>query len=347
MPKRKPPVDRDRSKERPEDLFGSIPKPIDVDPFEGIDLDALGIDRSSAGEAEDLPEISGINPLEGVDLEDISILEKGPPLEYPETHEFDEINPLSGVDMKYLGVDPDRHRQDTEAPLDIPAEPGKIQSPREEAGPGSPSTAARLSKAYRYAEINRLRENVVKLLQQNNKKTVVFVGPHDGAGNTFLVSVLGFNAAYFTNMSILLIDLNMRRPFLHKVFGLRREHGFSEIARSELNWHDAIKDTGIAELKVMTAGRPDPELSFFLNRAFVKNMIMDVRQDFEMIFIDTSPVLVSNIGNVDPVYLSSVCDVVILVVQDKITSRAVLVDAVDTIKSGGGVVSAIVYNRQF
>ncbi|MFP3912739.1 MAG: hypothetical protein ACLFUT_11745 [Desulfobacteraceae bacterium] len=158
---------------------------------------------------------------------------------------------------------------------------------------------------------------------------------------------MGFNAAYFTSMSVLLIDLNMRRPFLHRVFGLGRENGFSEIAMGMLDWRDAIKDTGLAELKIITAGSPNDDLSFFLNRAFIKNMITDIQQDFEMIFIDTSPVLVSNINNVDPVYLSRVCDMVVLVVQDKVTSKTMLIDAVDTIKNGGGAVNAIVYNRQF
>jgi len=37
---------------------------------------------------------------------------------------------------------------------------------------------------------------------------------------------------------------------------------------------------------------------------------------------------------------------VILVVQDKMTTKAMLVDAVDSIRDGGGDVNAIVYNHQ-
>ncbi|MFO7987271.1 MAG: CpsD/CapB family tyrosine-protein kinase [Desulfatiglandaceae bacterium] len=347
MSEKKPPEDRDDSGNSSEDLFESIPKPIDVDPFDGIDLKGLSIDRSSVEDAGDAPDLSQVNPLEGVDLEDISILDKGPALNSAKDTGIDEINPLSGIDMRYVGVDPERHRDRTETPLEGPIESGKVQSRHEEALEETSLTTTRLSKAYRYAEINRLRENVVKTLQQYQQKTVLFVGPHDGAGNTFLVSVLGFNAAYFTNMSVLLIDLNMRRPFLHNVFGLKRENGFSEIAMGMLDWRDAIKDTGLAELKIITAGNPTAELSFFLNRAFARDMINDIKQDFEMIFVDTSPVLVSNINNVDPVYLSRVCDMVVLVVQDKITSKTMLIDAVDTIKNGGGIVNAIVYNKQF
>jgi Mrp family chromosome partitioning ATPase len=113
-----------------------------------------------------------------------------------------------------------------------------------------------------------------------------------------------------------------------------------------MDWRDAVKNTGLSELKVITAGEPSTELSFFLNRSFIKHMLQDVSSEFELIIIDTSPVLISNINNVDPVYLSTLCDMVILVVQDKMTTKAMLVDAVDSIRDGGGDVDAIVYNHQ-
>ncbi|MDZ7697303.1 MAG: CpsD/CapB family tyrosine-protein kinase [Deltaproteobacteria bacterium] len=349
MPRKKPAKDNDNADVSNKDLFGSIPKPLDVDPFDGIDLRSLSIFRSDEENKEDQPELSQVNPIEGVDLEDISILKKGPPLSPPGNDDIGEINSLSGIDTRYIGVDPERHKEGPAPQLDVPTavEPKKAQFQSEASAKETSPTRKKLSKAYRYAEINRLRENIVKTLQQNEQKTVLFIAPHDDAGNTFLVSVLGFNAAYFTNMSVLLIDLNMRRPFLHDVFGVKRENGFSEIAMGSLDWRDSVKDTGLAELKIITAGKPTAELSFFLNRAFIKTMITDVKEDFELIFIDTSPVLVSNINNVDPVYLSRVCDMVVLVVQDKITSKTMLIDSVETIKNGGGEVNAIVYNKQF
>jgi len=329
------------------DLFGSIPKPIDVDPFEGIDMEDINISSSSRkGKSPEELELSSVSPINGVDLNDISILKTRPRIGSSE-EDVDHVNPLTGIDLKDLGVQPEDHKG-IDVPL--PEEPIRQRqiSPASEQGSeiGAPFRN-KLSKAYRYAEINRIRENVVKALQVKQQKTVLITSPHDAAGNSFLVSVLGFNVAYFTNMSVVLIDLNMRRPFLHKAFGLTLAGGFNEIAMDLMDWRDAVKDTGLAELKVITAGEQNSELSFFLNRAFIKNMLEDIRSEFELVIVDTSPVLISNINNVDPVYLSTVCDMVILVVQDKMTSKTMLMDAVDTIRDGGGDVDAIVYNRQF
>jgi len=347
LSKKKTPEDSDSSEVTSRDLFGSIPKPIDVDPFDGIDMEDISISKlSTEAEPSEAEELSGVSPIKGVDIDDISILRKRPRSGSGE-EDVDRFNPLTGIDLKDLGVKPEDH-EDTVVPL--PEEPVRQKAipttPADSSEIGAP-LRSKLSKAYRYAEINRIRENVVNALQVNKQKTVMVTSPHDDAGNTFLVSVLGFNAAFFTSMSVILIDLNMRHPFLHKAFGLTLAGGFNEIAMDLMDWRDAIKDTGLAELKVITAGEPSSELSFFLNRAFIKNMIKDIRTEFDLILIDTSPVLISNINNVDPVYLSTICDMVVLIVQDKMTSKSMLMDAVDTIKDGGGDVDAIVYNRQF
>ncbi len=348
MSRKKAPAADNDNEITTKDLFGSIPKPIDVDPFDGIDMEGISISRASVQEepAEDV-ELSSVSPIKDVDLRDITILKKRPTIGSGDEEDIDSINPVTGIDMKDLGVSPE-NLKDIELP---PQEPIRESHHSAPAPDGSSEEGAdlrsKLSKAYRYAEINRIRENVVNALQLHKQKTVMITSPHDDAGSTFLLSVLGFNAAYFTSMSVILIDMNMRRPFLHKAFGVNLAGGFTEIAMDLMDWRDAIKDTGLAELKVITAGEPSRELSFFLNRTFVKNMINDLRSEFDLVFIDTSPVLISNINNVDPVYLSTVCDMVILVVQDKMTSKSMLVDTVDTLKDGGGDVDAIVYNRRF
>jgi Mrp family chromosome partitioning ATPase len=310
--------------------------------MEGISIMKPGTEGEPAEEIE----ISSVSPIKGVDLNDISILKRRPRTG-SSNEDVDRINPLTGIDMKDLGVKADDHKDIELPPAEEPLRQKQIPTSSQDSSEIGAHLRNKLSKAYRYAEINRIRENVVKALQVNKQKTVLITSPHDDAGNTFLVSVLGFNAAYFTSMSVILIDLNMRRPFLHKAFGLTLAGGFNEIAMDLMDWRDAIKDTGLAELKVITAGEPSRELSFFLNRAFIKNMIKDIRSEFDLVVIDTSPVLISNINNVDPVYLSTISDMVMLVVQDKITSKAMLIDAVDTIKDGGGNVDGIIYNRQF
>ena len=204
-----------------------------------------------------------------------------------------------------------------------------------------------LNSAYVYAEIHRLRERIVNTLKEQKQKTVLVTSPHDDAGNTFLVSVLGLNVASFSKMRVLLVDLNMRRPQLHVPFGLKPARGFSEVAAGLLSWKDTVKDTSLSRLKIVTGGRPDPKLSRFLKRSLLEGLIREMKEHFDLILFDTSPVLVQNRNNVDPALLSLVWDMVIIVAQDKKTTKTELENTVGALPQGRGKVSGIVYNHRF
>jgi len=204
-----------------------------------------------------------------------------------------------------------------------------------------------INKTFDYAEIHRIREAIVGELQKENLKTVMVAGPHDDAGITFLVSVLGYNIARFSGMRVLLVDLNMRRPQLHLSFGLDIGKGFSAVASGLLPWRDALKDTTLKGLQIMTAGRVDTDLSPFLTRSLLDTLIREMKEEFDLILFDTSPLLVQNRSNVDPALLSLVCDMVVLVVQDKRTTKTELQNAIAAIPQGSRKIRGIVYNHQF
>ncbi len=205
---------------------------------------------------------------------------------------------------------------------------------------------ALITKAYGYSEITRLREKIVAELS-DIKKTLMVTSPCDNTGNTFVVSVLGYSAAYFHEMKVLLIDLNMRRPELHLPFGLTQEKGFTDILIDSVPWPDVVKPSGLVELDIITAGKPDQDLSFFLNRPVLPEIIPQMKKRYDLIVFDTSPILVRNRNNLDPIYLSTVCDMVIVVAQEKKTSKNDLRQTVSDIQEGGGQVRGIVYNKQF
>jgi len=396
------------------DLFGSIPKPIDVDPFEGIDMEAINILRRPVEKNEEGMVFDEFNRMGGFDIADIS----GGTVEPVKAPNTEDLVSLNGIDTNFISVKKvyptsnDATTADENEPLPTKApeiassdaRPDKTKQARTPKNPLSkspkkssskpsvfkdlkkvstlsnkantfakglfgtvktlgkkngapPSTdpkaavkalsASRLKAGCVYSEINRIRENIINVLEKTNDKTVVFITPHDDAGNTFLISLLGFNIAYFTKMKTLLLDLNMRRPQLHIPFGLEREQGFTEVISGSLSWQDAVKDTGFSELKVITAGSWDNELYLKVAPDFIENMFQEMKAAYDLILMDSSPVLNKNRNNVDPVFLSFTCDMVVMVVQDKRTTSEQITESVETITRDGGKIDGIVYNRQF
>ena len=401
------------------DLFGSIPKPIDVDPFEGIDMEAINVLRRPVVTDEEGVVFDEFNRMGGFDIADIS----GGTVDPVKVPASEDLVSLNGIDTNFISVkkvypsSKDATIVDEKTPLPIkspettssddppekiepapepktppnkspgkpPSKPpafknlkkvstlpnkastfakklfakelfGKIKTLGKKNG-APPSTdpqaavkalsASRLKAGCVYSEINRIRENIVNVLEKTNDKTVAFVTPHDDAGNTFLISLLGFNIAYFTKMKTLMLDLNMRRPQLHIPFGLEREPGFTEVISGSLNWQDAVRDTGFSELKVITAGDRDNELYLKMAPDFMENMFQEMKAAYDLILIDSSPVLNKNRNNVDPVFLSFTCDMIVMVVQDKRTTSEQISKSVEAITRDGGKIDGIVYNRQF
>ena len=406
MSAEKPTENNSNNKVTAQDLFGSIPKPLDVDPFEGIDMEAISVLKRSVEDDDEGMHFDEFNRLGGFDISDITGA-AAKPVEDPDE---DDLISLKGLDVDDLSVkkgQPSLNKvssEDVKVPQfrkpfgSTSSDERSVavkQKPATETLPGaspqkSPSTpsvfnefnkvsltkriirtltpfgkkkgtrpstepqgkikgfsADRLKIGCVYSEVNRVRENIVNALEKANEKTVAFISPHDDAGNTFLISLLGFNIAYFTQMKTLLVDLNMRRPQLHLPFGLEQEQGFTDIISGSLAWQKAVKDTGFSELKMITAGHRDNELYLKLTPDFMENMIHEMKMAYDLVLFDSSPVLNKNRNNVDPVFLSFSCDMIVMVVQDKRTTSEQITNTVEAVTRDGGKIDGIVYNRQF
>lgn len=208
-------------------------------------------------------------------------------------------------------------------------------------------TTQSIATAYKYVEICRMRENIVSAVKKDNGKTVVFTGPLNNVGNTFLTCVVGLNAAFFTNMRVLLVDMDLGRPSLHVHFSLQREKGFAKVACESYQLYDVIKATEHSKLSIITVSQHRENSSRFLNKAFLKQFVQEIKKDFDIVIFDTSPVLINNKNNIDPVILSSICDATNIVVQDCKTTKSELRDTVAALRQAGGKVSGVIYNRQF
>ena len=216
-----------------------------------------------------------------------------------------------------------------------------------DSGSAEKSLRSLIAAAYRYSEVSRIREKIVEELRNRKMHTVMVASPHDGAGNTAVVSLVGYSTAYFAGMKVLLLDLNMRRPELHLPFGFSQAKGFGEVIKGDLSWQQALKDTNLSTLKVLTAGQADVDLSRYVRRSTLTKLFEEMSAEYDMILIDSSPLLVYNRNNVDPVLLSSVCDMVVMVVQNNRTSKTDFREAVESIDKGGGKVTGIIQNQQF
>jgi capsular exopolysaccharide synthesis family protein len=198
---------------------------------------------------------------------------------------------------------------------------------------------------YMSLEIQRIREVILNANPTKKTKTIMVTAAHEGAGATTLVLRLVISIALLQKMKILLVDMNMHHPRLHRAFGLDSESGFADVINNRINWRDACKETGIPQLKIMTSGRQQDEQTNLQGITGQEELLLQLQEEFDLVIVDTSAVDRRNRKNVDPVLLSRVMDMVVLVVREKVSTKAQLKKAIEDMANNGGKVSGIVFNK--
>ncbi|MBC1457759.1 CpsD/CapB family tyrosine-protein kinase [Listeria newyorkensis] len=93
------------------------------------------------------------------------------------------------------------------------------------------------------------------------------------------------------NKRVLLIDSDFRRPSVHKKLGLSNAVGFCDVLKGEYKLSECIKDIGVEGLDILTSGLVDGSSGSVFDAPKLKKFIMGVKQNYDLIIIDTPPVL--------------------------------------------------------
>jgi capsular exopolysaccharide synthesis family protein len=144
-------------------------------------------------------------------------------------------------------------------------------------------------------------------LRKEDKNQVIVItstGPQEGK------SITSCNLAITMALKgepVILVDMDMRKPIIHKTFGIERENGLSDILIGSkklddclhnitdmlvggMNWDLVMNTPGIDNLHIITAGTPVNNPSELLSRG-VENFFNDLRSRYKHIICDCPPVL--------------------------------------------------------
>lgn len=163
--------------------------------------------------------------------------------------------------------------------------------------------------------LRSIRTNVLFRLPQKPVRTLLITSAAPREGKSFTSSNLSAIIA-MSDSRVLLIDADLRRPSLHKRFGLTNDIGLSAVFQDEASLDQVVQRTHIEGLDVITAGPPPPNPGEMLGSGEMQRALKHVR-GYDFIIIDSPPVNVV----ADPLVLSSNVDGVLVVVEANRTSR--------------------------
>jgi capsular exopolysaccharide synthesis family protein len=138
--------------------------------------------------------------------------------------------------------------------------------------------------------IDGIRTVVLHEAEADSSRVFMITSAEGHEGKTTLACHVAVSMAR-AGKKTLLLDGDLIRPDCHRMFGVTLEPGLSELLRAEAKPSDVTRSTSAANLWVIPAGRADRSVIQALARDDFQKVLHRLRNDFDVIIIDSSPVL--------------------------------------------------------
>lgn len=190
----------------------------------------------------------------------------------------------------------------------------------------------------------RLYQNIALLFPNFVGKIIQFMGSREGEGTSTIVRELGRVSANNFRSKVLLLDADRSNPSQHLAFHIRPEFGWEDALREEKPIDQATYQIDDSNL-FLSPVSPRYELSSsILDSPRMNSFLIELRQRFDLILIDSSPALM----NPESIAFSRRADGVVLILEAERT-RWSLAERVkeQTIKNGGKILGIVFNKRQY
>jgi capsular exopolysaccharide synthesis family protein len=190
------------------------------------------------------------------------------------------------------------------------------------------------AEAYRTLRTNLIFSQAVQTL-----RTLVVTSPAPSEGKTTTAANLAVSFAQ-QGMRVLIIDCDLRRSRLHKMFGIPREPGVTELVLGQVDQDAVTRETSVPGLYVLPSGQLPPNPSELLGGERMRKTLAALSEAFDLIVLDTPPLLAAS----DAAILSTIADGVVLVVRAGVTEAEAGQQAMQQLQSVGARVVGAVLN---
>jgi capsular exopolysaccharide synthesis family protein len=120
---------------------------------------------------------------------------------------------------------------------------------------------------------------------------------------------------------VLLIDADLRRPSIHKTLGMGPKTGLSNVLTGNATLQQAVvRSPLLPTLFILTAGTPPPNPAELLASSNMRDILAELREEYDHIIVDTPPTL----SVTDAVVMSTRADAVVLVIRSGQTTKQAL-----------------------
>ncbi|MFN1835353.1 GumC family protein [Balneola sp. MJW-20] len=140
-----------------------------------------------------------------------------------------------------------------------------------------------VAEAYR-----RLRINILYANPDKNYKVLMVSSSNKGEGKSTIVANLAVSLSE-SERTVCILDLDLRRPTQHKVFGENREPGLLELLFDTHGMKACVRKTVAQNVDLITVGKDSPEPARVLDSKRLRSVINILKEKYDHVILDTAP----------------------------------------------------------
>lgn len=190
------------------------------------------------------------------------------------------------------------------------------------------------------AEAYRILRTNIEFSSTDRKVKVILVtssGPSEGKTTTASNMAIAMAEA---NRRVLLIDCDLRKPAVHRLFGLVNVKGLTNILVEGIEYSNITNVTEVENLEIITSGPKPPNPAELLGSNKMKEFLDNVREGYDVVIIDAPPILPVT----DAAVLSQYVDGVILVAGYGLTTFDAAIQAKASLQKVNARILGVVLN---
>ncbi|MCK8059900.1 MULTISPECIES: CpsD/CapB family tyrosine-protein kinase [unclassified Fusibacter] len=192
-----------------------------------------------------------------------------------------------------------------------------------------------VAEAYRAIRTNIKFANV-----DQNITTMMVTSATAGEGKT--TTLCNIAMTFVANGSkVLIVDCDLRKPRVHKFFEISNAKGVTDVLLNQEPYQEYVQQVVDGQLHVLTAGAIANSPSELLSSNAMKNLLEQLRSDYDYIFFDTPPVLPVT----DAVILGTMIDGALLVCNSGVVKKHLAAAAKDKLLNVGTKLMGVVLNK--
>lgn len=185
-----------------------------------------------------------------------------------------------------------------------------------------------------------IRTNLMFMGAEEPLRTLLLTSANPKEGKTTVAVSLAISLAQ-SGKRVLLIDTDLRRPRVHKAFGVPNLHGVTSVLVGESSLKEAIVDSGVPGVSLLLCGPIPPNPAELLHTARFRELLAEAAEMFDQVVLDSPP-----LGAVtDAAVIAPQVSGVLLVARAKRTTRDALSSAIRQLRAVSANMAGTILNE--